>query len=131
MFERWDRLSPNKLRLISHRKAFLCSSHKQTKDSHRCENHPVSPLPCPFLPSAPEEMVLPPPRAGGCICSQLFLGIQREIPKIKNLLSLASMRLRHLGLPCIHPHPTPPHPIPLSPMSSGPVASHSQTPTWG
>ena len=69
MLGQWDRLSPNELCLTSNLKAFLQSSHRQTKDSALRENHPAPPIPCPLLPSAPGLSERP---LGLPFCSQLF-----------------------------------------------------------
>ena len=84
-----------------------------TKDSCLRGNHPALPLslPSPLFSPGDDPPIL--------FSALLQCPVASGMPESENLLSLASVRPRDLGLPLVH------H------LQPGSLASHNQTPTWG
>ena len=97
MLERWDRLSPKELSPTSCRKAFLCSTHGLD------QGPPSAPFP-PALSSLWPGAGQAAPKGPHLFSALPWCPAVSGIPKTENLLSLAYVRLRDLGLPLVH-HP--------------------------
>ena len=94
-----------------------------TKDSRPRGNHPAPPLSLPSPPFSPGGLTEPPPGAPILFSAFLQCPAVSGMPETENLLSLASVRPRDLGLPLVY-HP------PIPPPWAGSIASHSQITTW-
>jgi hypothetical protein len=97
VLERWDRLSPKEQR----GRPFCDPATDQTKDFCLCGNHPLPPL---SLPSPPfDPRISEPPQGPHLFSAPPRCSAVSEMPETENMLSLASVRHRDLGLPPVHP----------------------------
>ena len=98
----------------------------QTKDSHPHGNHPVTPLSLlsPFFIPGDDQATLP-PGASILVSALQWCPAMSGMSKTENLLSLASVRPRDLGLPLVHPPSGGVRDFPQTDTHLGPFGEHA------